>query len=191
MKIVLGFLSTLFVSLNLFASMQDDFSALRDSGAKYEVIGTVCEQVARLRMMIEFPPPQYTVVTGIAYGDGHRTIGELDVIVFEGKNQRAIKVGEVKCWNDMTGGLNKAHDQRSRFLKAIGGKQRLYFESTDDHRQYGQDQFEGVHDFITIAQKGSKAVGYDRELDMTLSELMQLRSMMLDCQAKGACTAAR
>ena len=72
------------------AGLQEDFEALRDSAKDYQIVGTVCEEVARLEMVrADYPQPRYRVVTGIAYGNGHRTIGELDVVVFEQRETEA------------------------------------------------------------------------------------------------------
>lgn len=48
--------------------IQPLFEALRDSGEKYFIVGTVCEQVAKLNMQQIYKAPEYTVITGIQYG---------------------------------------------------------------------------------------------------------------------------
>lgn len=190
MRTVTGLVAFLFPFLS-FAGFYEDLDTLNHTPAKYEVIGTICEQVAKLRMEEAYQQPVYTVVTGIAYGDSSRTIGELDVVVFENHSHGAIKIAEVKCWNDMRGGLNKALDQRQRFLKTLGSRKGgLFFQSTDDGRHYDQGQFSGAKDFISIAQKGARNVGYDAELDYTLEELMRMRTMVMQCQKQGQCAQA-
>lgn len=186
MRLFVGFLA-LFVSVLAQATIQEDFELLRDSRRDYKIIGTVCEEVARLELARTYRPPMYYIETGIAYGDKQRTIGELDVIVFENKSANVVMVGEVKCWKNMQDGLAKAHDQRQRFISTMKSGRTIYFESTSDHKRYDQSLFSNVQSFITVAQKGSRAVGYDVELDYPLDELMQLRSMMIRCQDEGQC----
>lgn len=171
-----------------FASIEDDYLVLKDSGKNFEVTGTICEEVARLRMAEQFREPEYKVVTGIAYGDGSRTIGELDVIVFNA-DDKVVKVGEVKCWRNMASGLKKAKEQRARFLKAIKNNHGLKFVSTSTKEVYRPAQFKGINDFISIAQQGSTSVGFDMELDSTLSSLMELRGRIMQCQNSGQCEA--
>lgn len=194
MKSTTSYLSlffSLFLSFNAFAGINDEFEALKDSGVNFQATGTICEEVARLKIAQQYQSPQYTVVTGIAYGDNRRTIGELDVIVFENKSKNVVRVGEVKCWKDMSAGLKKAREQRKRFLTAIKQMDNLHFESTADQTRYDQSQFVSIREFISIAQKGSKNVGYDAELDYSLSELMQLRARLIECQGRGKCAGPR
>lgn len=167
-------------------SLEEDYDALKDSGSNFVVIGTICEEVARLEMAAEYKEPQYHVVTGIAYGNSKKTIGELDVIVFENKSQDVVKIAEVKCWKDLDGGLRKALDQRQRFLKNIqkGG---IVLRSTHDKRQYSAKQFRDCKDFETIGQQGAKDYGYNRELDHSLEDLMGLRTRIMNCQTTGEC----
>ena len=177
---------TLFTSFSNATTIEEDYNSLKDEGIFFGVTGTICEEVARLEMAQAYPEPQYHVVTGIAYGTNKKTIGELDVIVFENRTQDAVMIAEVKCWKDMDGGLAKARDQRKRFLKNIqkGG---IDMRSTHDNRAYSAKQFRGVKDFETIGQKGSKDHGYDRELDHYLEDLMSLRTRLMNCQQTGEC----
>lgn len=183
-----GFFAIALVALSAFATIDDDFQQLRTSGKDYQIVGTVCEEVARLRFAEQFRAPQYNVVTGIAYSDNTRTIGELDVVVFEAKTQEVVKIAEVKCWKNMREGLAKAHNQRERFQNAMKSKRVYHFKGTGDGRHYRHDQFDTVREFVSVAQKGSKSQGYDIELDYPLDELMGLRKRMMECQSQGECT---
>lgn len=187
MKAALSLFFGLFVFTTAQAGIHDEFLALKDSGKNYEVVGTICEEVARLQLARTYQAPQYTVITGIAYGDSHRTIGELDVVVFENRTGEAVKVAEVKCWRNMAGGLKKAHNQRDRFIRTINVPQQLFFRSTSSNHYFDQDQFDSIREFVAIAQRGATNYGYEDELEYSLDELMNLRSMMIQCQARGEC----
>lgn len=176
------------LALPVFAtSIDDTFEQLRDSGEKYQIVGTVCEQVARLEMQIQYPAPQYDVLTGIAYRAGDKTIGELDVIVFESATQKAILVGEVKCWNNLDSALNKAHEQRARFMKTIKKGIKLQMDCTDGSCHYTDKNFRDVQTFVTIAQQGALDHGFDKELEYPLNQLMELRARLMTCQEQGEC----
>ncbi len=182
------FVSALLFSLNLFAAnWAEDFAALKNIPRSYEDSGAICEEIARLDIQKQFPAPQYVVEVGIAYGDGSRTVGELDIIIFDLNLQRVVRIGEVKCWKSLSGGLEKARDQRSRFLSAIRSNRTVYFKSTSTGQMYDQAWFKGINDFITIGQAGAVHSGYDMELGYTLNELQQHRSDMLNCQHQGQC----
>ncbi|HMN68319.1 MAG TPA: hypothetical protein PKC28_07245 [Bdellovibrionales bacterium] len=175
------------------ATIQDEFEALKDSARDYEITGTVCEEVARLETARDrYPESDYTVVTGIAYSNGHRTIGELDVVVFENRTGRVREIAEVKCWRNMHGGLRKAEEQRQRFLDALHSGRPLEFRSTSaNHQRFDARAFQGVNAFNSIAQKGAVDAGYTSELDYSLNELMELRQMMIKCQHEGHCARPR
>lgn len=167
-------------------SAGDIFEQLKNSGEKYEIVGTICEQVARLDLQREYPAPRYVVETGISYGNASRTIGELDVIVFD-SSEKAVLVGEVKCWKSLSGGLKKAGAQRARFRDALrgGGQFRLWDKT---HPNHPLESFKDLKTFVTIAQNGAKAAGYDRELAYSLDDLMAARALLLTCQNSGKCT---
>lgn len=178
----------LIVSFQAFAGLGEDFRDLKDSGVDYEVVGAVCEQVARLRYTEEFPANRYEVITGVEYNDGHRTIGELDVVVFEKSSQQVVRVSEVKCWKDIGGAIRKAREQRQRFQTHLRSGRPIFFKvlSGGDYR-FKRDNFFATRDYAAVAQKGATVAGFDRELPYELKELMQLRQMMLDCQRSRQC----
>ncbi len=178
---------SLFVSIQVFAGIGEDFRDLKNSAVDYQVVGAVCEEVARLRFQEEFPNNKYAVVTGVEYGDGNRTIGELDVVVFENTTQKVVRVAEVKCWKNTQGALKKARDQRQRFISTLQSGKQTYFKSLHSDYKFKKDNFMGTKEFIAVAQKGSKSSGFDRELPYELDELMKLRQMMIECQQSREC----
>jgi len=180
-------LFVLFVSFSAHATWEEDFAQLKNIPRSYEDSGSICEEVGRLEMQKEFPAPQYSVIVGIAYGDEARVIGELDLVIFDNNLQKVIKIGEVKCWKDVRGGLEKAREQRARFLKAIRSNRSLRFFSTSTKEAFPQEKFEYVQEFFSMAQKGSVAQGFDRELEYTLKEMHDYRYEMIRCQNQGRC----
>lgn len=180
---------TVFLALpfkSFAAPLNELYEELRGSGVDYEIVGTVCEQVASLELRKTYPPSDYQIVTGIEYGDNQRTIGELDVVVFEKRSKQAVLVGEVKCWKDLSAARQKALDQRQRFQSSL----KRAIELHDYEFEYNKAQFQNVQRYVAIAPKGAKAAGFEMDLENTLAELMQLRKMMMDCQRQGQCAAA-
>lgn len=182
-----SFVLAFLCSATTFATWQEDFSQLKSIPRSYQDAGAICEEVARLDMQKEYPAPQFTLINGIAYGDADRTIGELDVVVFDNNLHKVVRIAEVKCWRDLGGGLSKAHEQRQRFLKNLRSNKVLFFKSTSTQELFNQDEFEHVKEFITIGQKGSVAAGYDQELNYTLKELHGYTLEMISCQHKNEC----
>lgn len=154
----------------------------------YEIVGTVCEEVTQLRYAEKYPEPEYRVLTGIAYSDKDRTLGELDLIVFDNATHNAILIGEVKCWSSPASGLKKAKEQRARFLENVKSSKALTFKWLSNPKEtFTKTQFNKTDRFISIAQKGSHSKGFDVELEYTLEELMGLRQDLIDCQNRGEC----
>ena len=178
-------------SLNVFAGLAQDFEQLKNLGLNLEPTGAICEDVAQLRFAEKYPQPQYSVLTGIEYGDRDGTIGELDLVVFNNNTHIAEIVAEVKCWSSAKSGLKKAKDQRNRFLTNVRSMRALQFKWLRDPKlPLAKTQFKKVSRFYFIAQANTLDDGFDFELPYTLKELMQLRSDILDCQASGACQKA-
>ncbi|WII71184.1 hypothetical protein QJS83_12005 [Bdellovibrio sp. 22V] len=187
MKMLGFFFAVILSSTTVFADWAQDFAELKNIPRSYEDSGSICEEIARLDLQKEFPAPQYEVIVGIAYGDATRVIGELDVVIFDKNIQKVIKIAEVKCWKDMRGGLQKALEQRARFLKSIRSSKQLVFKSTSTKEVFDAEKFEYVEEFFTMGQKGTVAVGYEREMEYTHKEMQTHRYEMIRCQNQGQC----
>lgn len=172
-------------------SQSQAFSLLRDSGESMEVVGNICEHVARLELMNQYPESRYFITNGIAYGRKNSTEGELDVVVFEKPSMKVVLVGEVKCWNNFNSARNKANKQRSRFLSVMQTGEPVRLWSTKNHQPFNQNQFAGVNKFISISSEGATNAGFDMALEMDLAELMQLRQQIMGCQDSGSCRKPR
>jgi hypothetical protein len=173
------------------ASVDDDFESLKDSGVDYTVTGTVCEEVARLRLQQTYPAPVYDVLTGIEYRIGGRTVGELDVVVFDG-NDEVIMVSEVKCRNRFGAAASKAREQLERFQDSLASGQPMKLTlKSDPARPFERAQFLGCTDYLKISQRGGVGAGFDLDIGLTLDEAMALRQRLMSCQRDGDCTAPR
>lgn len=176
------------LTLNAYAGLSEDYHQLKNTGRDFSVVGTICEQVAQLRFAERYPEPEFRVLTGIAYSDKDRTLGELDLIVFDNRNDQAVVIGEVKCWKNAKDGLKKAREQRQRFQTNVRSNKALTFRYLDNpSERFTKTQFNKTDEFISISQKGTMAAGFDYEMDYTLQELMQLRADIMACQNSGEC----
>ncbi|KHD89521.1 MAG: hypothetical protein OM95_02770 [Bdellovibrio sp. ArHS] len=184
---ILMFVLGLFLSSSTFAAWSEDFAQLKDVPRSYEDSGSICEEVARIEMQREYAKPQYEVLVGIAYGSESRVIGELDIVIFDNNLNKVVKIGEVKCWKDMRGGLEKAQEQRARFMKAIRSSASLRFFSTSTKENFSAEQFKFVKEFFSMGQKGTIEAGYDQELPYTLTEMRNYRYEMIRCQNRKEC----
>jgi hypothetical protein len=173
------------------ARLEEDFEALRDSGVDYTTIGTICEQVARLRLTETYPAPAYRIDTGIEYKMGGRVVGELDVIVFDSHDQ-AVLISEVKCRRSLGHAASLAHQQLERFQDSLASGQPMLLKQKDEpSRPLDRSQFLGCTDYLIIAQQGSVAAGFDQDIGLELDEAMELRARLMHCQADGDCAPPR
>lgn len=165
-----------------------DFAKLKERAVSYAVLGTICEQVAKLRLEDEFPAPAYSVETGIEYKRGVTTLGELDVIVFRASDGAAVLVGEVKCRPNLTHAVHLAKDQLDRFKSNIeaGGNVRLAMKD-GTNRTFALSRFADCGTFVSISQDGGKAAGFDRTIGLDLDAALALRDRLIACQAAGEC----
>ena len=164
------------------------WNALQKSEEDFVNTGTICEHVARLELSRDFPSPKYQIDIGVSYLAGDQVIGELDVLVLEKKTGQVPVIGEVKCWRDLPAGLKKAQEQEVRFFETLEAGERdpnlavqfvKFIGSNALDSAFRPSQFMQRPDHLSIGQKGARAVGYDRELEMTLEELMDLRKKLL------------
>lgn len=185
-----GFLFSLLLLLGSLASAKDTsalFEALRDSGEKYEITGTVCEQVARLNMQAQYPEAQYEVQTGVIYDNAQRTLGELDVVVFDKKDMNAILVAEVKCWKKLSAARSKAQEQRNRFIRTLNSGTNLSMHCDLHDCPYSERNFQKNIKYVAISQNGGEKAGFEMTLGYSLDELMRLREQLINCQKQNEC----
>lgn len=182
------FFTLILISTQAFAGLTEDYHQLKNNGTNHSPIGTICEEVAQLRYIEKYPAPEFRVITGITYSDKERTLGELDLVVFDTASNQAVLIAEVKCWSSPKSGLKKAREQRQRFITNVRSSKALVFRWLKDPKEtFTKTQFNKTDRFIAIAQQGSRRAGFDVELDYTLPELMQLREDIMACQNSGEC----
>ncbi len=186
MSRLLILIAGLFLSVSASAiSLEQAYEALKFSQANVAPEGAICEQVAILEFQLEYPADKYEIVNDIEYTDGRSTYGEIDVVVFDKATKKAVMIAEVKCWKSLKNARKKAFEQRMRFGRALASKGSLSLKNRE--YSFQRDQFDSVQSFIMIAQKGAVAAGFERELEMDLKELAELRRRVETCQTYKNC----
>jgi len=170
--------------------MEPVFQQLKSTSEKYQIKGTVCEQVARLELEQQYPAEEYSVENGIAYTRNGETLGELDVVVFRKSDHKAVLIGEVKCCQDLHRARDKAQSQREKFNYYIrkAGRGIDFYRTANHAVHFSVAQFEHLPPFILISQSEGRGNGFDLALPYSLNELMELRGMLLQCQSVGECS---
>lgn len=174
-------------------TIESEFEKLASWPANYGDVGRICEELARLRFQEAYPNQEYKVLVGLKYFEGNRTVGELDIVIFDKTNDLAILVGEVKCWKNMQGAMSKARKQLRRFKTYVQKPNAISHFSGDEPyaAEVGSWQFEVYPEIATIAQNGSKEYGFTHEIGLSLQDAMTLRKRLQNCQRSGACPTHR
>jgi len=164
------------------------FEKLKHEKDDFVNTGAVCEYVARLELQEDYPVNRFEIDIGVSYIAGDQVLGELDVVIRDRKTGTIPAIGEVKCWKNLKSGLEKAQEQEARFREALlsGGLNPAPAVSFTRFVEGGElpvsiqaGSFPASLDHISIGQNGAKKVGYDRELEMTLEQLMELRKRLM------------
>ncbi|KHD87757.1 MAG: hypothetical protein OM95_12130 [Bdellovibrio sp. ArHS] len=187
MRSILFLVLFLFVINSGAAELEPYFELLKQSGVNYEPDGAICEQVAKLRYRAEYPEAQFLITTGVEYSTGGQTLGELDILVIDRATEKVVLVSEVKCWKNVEQALDKAKSQRQRFLWNLEKHPRQMQFAPSEDLQLKVSQFDAATAYRSLSQMGGLEKGFDAELELSLSELKQLRMQLLKCQAWGEC----
>jgi len=182
------------LSLNTLAHADEssDYNKLSDIPAKYEVFGTICEYLTKLRLEERYPASTYDIEVGIEYRQGGRVVGEIDVVVFRKKDREAILVGQVKCRQNLSSARGQAQEQNQRFQKTMSKRDarnhRVTFRSTSNpHLVITESQMDEVDTYITASQDGGIKHGFSMTVGHDLQTVAALRERLLGCQSRGLC----
>ncbi|WP_415062626.1 hypothetical protein [Bdellovibrio sp.] len=178
----------LFIGSNAHAlgDLKSIFDALKDKPVNYEPTGQICEQVARLKYAEVYDPSQFDLNVGVEYKVSGTTIGELDLVITNKSNHQVALVGEVKCWRNVQGALNKAHKQRARFISTLQSQGNRIVFLAKEGAPFKAAQFVNPK-YVAISTLGTVSSGFDTEIEYSLDEMLQLRESLMRCQAEGKC----
>jgi hypothetical protein len=186
MKLLVSFL--LFFQYSLADDLENMFNRLKDNRVNYKVMGTICEEIAKVQVSELYESEKHVIITGIEYQNSKRTLGELDVVVFRKNDQEAILVAEVKCWRKLGAAHKKATEQINRFRHHIGqNKPLLMYTNPKNKKEFRMNQFDEHPEYITISQDGGENSGFDMTLGFNLDEVKWLRQKIMSCQSSGHC----
>ena len=170
------------------ARLQSVFEELGRADVNYKTEGVVCEQLARLQLKEKYPEAEYGITTGVEYLVDERIIGELDLVIYRRSTREVVTLGEVKCWRSLDGAMDKAKEQRDRFLWTLQqNRPVILFRAKEKNQQFVAQDFGHSLKYIFVSQMGGKKWGFTDELPYRLSELEALQENLIFCQKKGLC----
>lgn len=176
--------SSLFAKEKHNSRIDELFEILSYQPNSFDPTGAVCERVAEIELLAQYPASNYKIISGIEYQNKVETIGELDLVILDLQTNRVETVYEVKCWKSYKNGLRKAREQRLRFVNQLNYDIKIIDKNKNT---YSKEIFSQIREFQTVSQLGGVQEGFDVELSLDLKDLMKLRSRLLDCYAVAKC----
>lgn len=138
-------------------------------------IGKLCEYAAFMYVSEQFDETEYYFERNLTYGESSDSTGELDIIVFRTKDNRAIQIYEVKCQRNEERAFEEAEEQIKRFKAEV----RKCKRNTRKHVYVGKnkriphDDFKGVR-FDVLMPKAKSKLKVER-FNITLAEVYALQ----------------
>lgn len=156
------------------------FNQLKDRAVNYKKIGNILEQLITIQLETQYPAERYEILNGIEYQEeGGRTVGELDVIVFDRKTGNAEMVVEAKLSSNLKSAGKKASSQIKRFRAYLAeGKITKFHYIAHPEREFTVKQFGNVK-IVKIGSSGAPAHGFDSEFDLRRDEADVLQERLL------------
>ena len=170
------------------SELDELYQKLRQVPISYQTFGTVCEQIARIELIAEYPADKFEIVTGILYKGkdeqgSYRTLGELDVVVLDKSDNEAIIIAEVKCWKDLDAARSKARKQLKRFAHYMQISTNLTMYLTENiKRHFKMQQFDEQPKYLAVSQDDGKEHGFGMTIGVSLDEASALRDKLLSWQ---------
>jgi hypothetical protein len=149
-------------------------------------VGSVLEALGYLELQRLYPAPAFTVFHSLQYHDASgRTLGEIDLLVWDNATEQVIAVYECKISAQPRRVLEHAKEQLDRFRAALRDRTVARFTLTGARaRNFSVTDFRALEHFETIGGAGTRSQGYDLEIDLSRDEADELQAMLLQSTAR-------
>ena len=162
--------------------VQKYFEQLRDlEGPKWGSIGAILETLATFQFNATLNSNEFTTLCNLTYHDDTgRTLGELDVVIWNRRENRAEVVFEAVVSDQLHRKATSSRNQVKRFEAAVKKRQvAQILYPYDDKWTFDQAQFEQARIEI-LGNQGAIAAGFDAEVDITRPEADFLQRKIID-----------
>ncbi|NLG36042.1 MAG: serine/threonine protein kinase [Lentisphaerae bacterium] len=162
--------------------LQKYFEQLRDRHyAKWGSVGTVLEALAAIQFDASLNPEEFKTLCNLTYHDKDgRTIGEIDVAIWNLKENRAEVVFEAAVSDRLHRKATPSRNQIMRMDTWLQKKKVAYIlDPLDDSITYTPEQFAQTR-FEILGNRGALAAGFDVEVDITRPEADFLQRKLID-----------
>ncbi len=162
--------------------IQTYFEQMRDlRDAKWGSIGAILEILAKIQFDARLDPKEFKTLTNLTYHDATgATLGELDVVIWNLKENRAEVVHEAAISDQIHRKARSSRNQVQRFADAIQeGQVTRIVNPTDSRWTCEPSQFKQARIEI-LGNQGAIAAGFDAEVDITRPEADFLQRKLKD-----------
>lgn len=144
---------------------------LRDFDRNYHPIGTVLEVLALKKLRNEYPD-HYKISDSVAYyNESGRTLGEMDLVVYNQRTEEVEKIVEVKLTDDYDRARKKARRQLNRIKRKLRqGKVADFRDMTNPNNDFNVEDFCCVETYVKLSSRGALCHEFDYELDLKREE---------------------
>jgi|GEM_PF-6741687 len=163
--------------------LDDYFLEIRDLPFNYGNVGSVLEAIAYIELTRIYPPPRYQVLANTEYRDANgRTVGELDILVYDLSAGHVDSVYEVKLTASPSRAGKHARQQLLRFQKYI--KDDLIYDFMGSYPQARLEAADFKESTKYLLIGGSETLDYDWaiQLDIRRDEGDVLQERIRDYQ---------
>ncbi len=162
--------------------IQQYFEQVRDlDDPKWGSIGVVLETLAAFKMNANFDPNEFRAICNVSYhDDAGLTLGELDIVVWNMRENRAEVVYEVAVSDQLHRRATPSRNQLRRFENAIqeGAAKRILY-APDPAWKFDQSQFLQAR-FEILGNQGAIDAGFNEEFDITRPEADFLQRRLIE-----------
>lgn len=146
------------------------FEAIRKLPLDYGKIGSVLEAIALVELGKLYPEPDYAVYTGIQY-ENHsgRTLGELDIVIWDLKENHALAVYECKLTGNFRRAGQKGREQLNRFINSLKARE-IGGMRSEAGKRFNPQQFEEALVYGLIGPHGALDAKWALQIDLSRGE---------------------
>jgi hypothetical protein len=146
-------------------------------------IGSFCEYAVFNLFKQKYDNKYYDIKTQINYENLiTKEAGELDLVIFDRSNKKALRIFEVKCCKNVNKAKRKAHDQLKRFSNSLNSSFLLNKKSIKIFNKedvFNAQQFKGADLSVIMPKKSTSCDALDGEFDLSLQELKKLQEYLI------------
>lgn len=167
------------------ALLEGYYEQIHDLSFRWGDVGSILEAIVYVEFQKRYPEPDYEIIPGTTYHDeSGRTLGEIDILVYDRRNDRVLAVYEVKLTGSPGNAGKQANRQLARLKRAIEENTIDRFRTPEGYEDLGIRDFHGQPQYGKIGSWETKGKGWTHSVDLFREEGDLLQEKILSSQEK-------